>query len=986
MEATAVSLARSVLEGVLRSAGSTVADEVALLLGVPREVEFIRSELEMMQSFLRAASARPDAAARNDTVRTWVKQVRDIAYDVEDCLFDFALYSNNTASSCSPSFWPLGSLATRRSIADRIRDLKARVEELNQRNQRYHLFVDPPRGAAEVDVQQQLLPYHDGPSDAEHDFQEWDIIGRSKEKEELINLISGSDDSPLAVVSVYGMGGMGKSSLVSMVRNDPELLDAYDYGAWVTVPHPLDSTGEFMRRLRKQLGLGAAAVDHDDDDIKEHLENKRYMIVLDDLLTKEEWDLVWPKLFNLKNAKGSRVIVTTRREDVARHCAGKAGHVYDLKPLEETEAMDLLCKKVYKEPKFDLSDEMKKQASCILKRCLGLPLAISTIGGLLANRPKTKMEWMNLHEYFGAELESNPGNIMKVVASSYDGLPYHLKSIFMYLSIFPENHDIRRTRMLRRWMAEGYIAKNRNMPVAELGERFFNELVNRSMIQPSKKKKIIPGLRVGRCTIHNILLQIILSKVVEENQLFLIENECNEVPESKIRHLVVSRWKTGEKLENINLSCIRSLTVFGDCPVSLISPKMQMLRVLDLEDTTSVKNEDLRQIGELHHLRYLSLRGTNVSKLPSSLQHLRYLETLDIQDTKVMHLPRGIVKLEKLRYILVGVKFSTDRHQKVAQLEMDNHKTSLLRNMATLICCNRSETSNMDQLISIWPPKGIEKLKNLHTFGVFNVGQGNGVARRLEQLSNLQRLGVTVTSLTEKGSRDFCQSVGKLGRLQKLEVRSHSLKFLAKMDELATPKHLSSLKLLGNLSLLPKWITSLNDLTKVKLLGTKLEQGQVDILGDLSSVAFLGLWERSYIGESLCFCAGKFPKLKFLDIDGLEVLQMVTVKEPEVKVLENDGQDKIEIKVHAMPELEQLWVQNCKKLRDSGDALSGVPHLLNLNELLVKQCGKIDNLIAILQWQVSQWQVSLHKKRPKFLIGKIIPTSSQPSTSAAARQ
>jgi hypothetical protein len=51
------------------------------------------------------------------------------------------------------------------------------------------------------------------------------------------------------------------------------------------------------------------------------------------------------------------------------------------------------------------------------------------------------------------------------------------------------------------------------------------------------------------------------------------------------------------------------------------------------------------------------------------------------------------------------------------------------------------------------------------------------------------------------------------------------------MDESATPKHLASLKLLGNLSLLPKWITLLNDLTKVWLLGTKLEQGQVDILG-----------------------------------------------------------------------------------------------------------------------------------------------------------
>jgi hypothetical protein len=170
------------------------------------------------------------------------------------------------------------------------------------------------------------------------------------------------------------------------------------------------------------------------------------------------------------------------------------------------------------------------------------------------------------------------------------------------------------------------------------------------------------------------------------------------------------------------------------------------------------------------------------------------------------------------------------------------------------------------------------------------------------------------------------------------------------MDESATPKHLASLKLLGNLSLLPKWITLLNDLTKVWLLGTKLEQGQVDILGNLRSLASLGLWERSYIGDSLCFYTGTFPKFKFLDIDGLEMIEIVTVEEPKVKFLDNDGQDKIEIKVHAMPELRQLWVQNCRALRDSGDALSGVPHLVNLNELLVKQCGEKEKLIETLQW------------------------------------
>ncbi|KAK1626871.1 hypothetical protein QYE76_001186 [Lolium multiflorum] len=351
MEATAVSLARSVLQGVLSSAGSAVADEVASLLGVPGEVDFIRNELEMMHSFLLVTSTRPDAAAHNDTVRTWVKQVRDLAYDVEDCLFEFALHS------ATASRWPsclTFNLGERHNIAERIRNLKTSVEELNRRNQRYHVVVDPPRGAGDVDAdaQQPLLPYNDVTSAAELAFQEWDIIGRSKEKEALIKELMSDGDGKLGVVSVWGMGGMGKSSLVSMVRNDPELLDAYDCGAWVTVPHPLDSTDTFMRRLRKGLGLEAAPRD-DDRDIKEHLRGKRYMIVVDDVLTKEEWDQVWRKLFTFQkdqNAKGSRVIVTTRRQDVALYCAGSVGkghgHVQELKPLGDEESKILLYSKV----------------------------------------------------------------------------------------------------------------------------------------------------------------------------------------------------------------------------------------------------------------------------------------------------------------------------------------------------------------------------------------------------------------------------------------------------------------------------------------------------------------------------------------------------------------------------------------------------------------------------------------------------------------
>jgi disease resistance protein RPM1 len=160
---------------------------------------------------------------------------------------------------------------------------------------------------------------------------------------------------------------------------------------------------------------------------------------------------------------------------------------------------------------------MAEQARHILSRCHGLPLAISTIGGLLAKKPKTSIEWRNLHEHLGAVLESDLSNIPKVIVSSYDGLPYHLKSIFLYLSIFPENHEIRRTRLLRRWMAEGYIAKYRDMPVETVGEHFYNELINRSVVQPSKVS--LRDHRVERCRVHSMVRQIILSKSIEENQL-----------------------------------------------------------------------------------------------------------------------------------------------------------------------------------------------------------------------------------------------------------------------------------------------------------------------------------------------------------------------------------------------------------------------------------------------------------------------------------
>lgn len=714
---------------------------------------------------------------------------------------------------------------------------------------------------------------------------------------------------------------------------------------------PLESPDEFGRRLEKQLGVDNGR------GVSAWIKEKRCLVVVDDVSSGEEWDHIRPCFDAI--CDGGRVVVTTRREDVARQCAGD--NVYELKPLAPGEALKLLCQKVYKDDEYKLSEHMKEEANLILRRCRGLPLAIATIGGLLANRPKTSREWMNLGDHLGSELEYDR-DIMRVITSSYDGLPYHLKTCFLYLSIFPENYEIRCTRLLRRWMAEGYIAKPRDMTIEEVGRRHYKELINRSMIQPSKKVRA--SMAVERCRVHGVVLQIILSKSVEENQLFIMDNHCNEAPQSKIRHLVVTRRKKSENMSSINLSLIRSLTVFGECPLSLITPKLRLLRVLDLEDTIGLENDDLKHVGELRHLRYLGLRGTNISALPSSLQNLVCLETLDVQDTKVTWFPHGITKLENLRYLVGGINFAKDLVEKMGKKNATKGNNNCSKTLADFVCGCYGGYKEQSQCLcsgctcefSVRAPERIEKLRNLLVLGVLHIAQGSEVARNLGKLTNLRRLGVDLEA--DGGAwMELCSSISRLVHLERLEVRSESLEFLKDTSkDKSPPKHLTSLRLCGRLGNLPSWMSSLNDLSKVKLLRTQLKQEEIRVLGKLGNLTLLGLWEDSFMEESLCFSNGTFKKLKLLYIEGLKNLKTIQIEDGTLTVLEN------------------LRVRKCLQLHDGEKGFSGVVFLRNLNELALTSCGEKPELEKALQLQI----VGL-ANRPTLITGKSIVLRSAPS-------
>ena len=129
-----------------------------------------------------------------------------------------------------------------------------------------------------------------------------------------------------------------------------------------------------------------------------------------------------------------------------------------------------------------------------------------------------------MNECISTELEINPElmTIKSILMSSYDGLPYHLKSAFLYLSIFPEDHRIRWGRLVRRWTAEGYSRNMHGVTAIELCRRYFDELLDRSMILPGEGTDQY-SQKINSCQLHDMIREICISKAREANLVFTLE-------------------------------------------------------------------------------------------------------------------------------------------------------------------------------------------------------------------------------------------------------------------------------------------------------------------------------------------------------------------------------------------------------------------------------------------------------------------------------
>ncbi|CDP13075.1 unnamed protein product [Coffea canephora] len=949
------------VEVVLGTVISIAADRIGMVRGVKAELERLSKTAAMIQGFL----ADCDENMHTQGVREWLKQLEDEVFKADNVLDE--LNYNNLR-------WDVNAIGFSSSLASKIRDINTNLERINRQAndlglvRKHQKEADATGATTSRPTDSIVVP---------------NVVGRAGDESKIIveMLLTPSDsERVVSVVPITGMGGLGKTTLAKSVYNNTKIDENFGIKSWACVAREIKIV-ELFKLILESLTRTKVEVDGRDaivQEIRGKLGEKRFLLVLDDVWNREQglWSDFFTTLLGLSTTKGSWCLLTTRLEPVAnavpRHLQMNDGP-YFLGKLSGDECWSIIKRRmlVGEEVPKEL-EALKKQ---ILKKCDGLPLVASLIGGLLLNNGKD--EWQSIVvESLWNEDQTEIDQILKV---SFDHLsPLSVKKCFAYCSIFPQDIELREDELIEHWVAEGFVlpTQKNNRMMEETGGEYLRILSQNSLLE--KDRYLALESRGTYYKMHDLVHDFAKSILNPESS-------------NQDHYLALDSFEgLAENVRRNKAASIRSLFLHLRGGISADMNMLSRFKHLHVLKLSGYDVEFLpSSIGKLLHLRLLDISSSGIRSLPESLCKLYNLQTLTMSNGSLERgFPKGmsdLISLRHLKYYDYRVEFkmpmqmgrltclqtlmffsvSQERGCGIEELgtlkylkgSLEIRNLNLVKGNETAKRAKLFKKPDLSQLVFIWESDNCDEdvLEGLH----------EDVLEGLQPHPNLQELGIQYFM-----GNKFPQWFMNLSKLVELQIE-----YCRRCSELPALGQLPALKPSGSSARRQKFFPALEELTVVDIenlaewkdadqVRSTVGEAEVDVFPMLRDFLIVRCPQLTTLPCSCkilyelsinsCHNLRELPE----DVFGSSLQQLTIFDCPRLISLGVNGQKC------PLPRLEELRIWNCDGLTTISDKMFESCRFLRT--LWVELCPNLVSFSLNLQETPSLERFIL-KKCPKLI-------------------
>uniref|UniRef100_F6H4R5 Disease resistance protein RGA4 n=1 Tax=Vitis vinifera TaxID=29760 RepID=F6H4R5_VITVI len=682
-----------VVEHILTKLGSKAFQEIGSMYGVPKELTKLKDNLDVIKGVLLDAEEQQQQKTRG--IEAWVQMLKGAVYDADDLLDDYAthyLQRGGFARQVSDFFSSENQVAFRFKMSHRLNDINERLDAIEKKIPMLNLTR---REAIRIGVENSWRETHSFSLPSE-------IVGREENKEEIIRKLSSNNEEILSVVAIVGFGGLGKTTLTQLVYND-ERVEHFERKTWVCIS---DDSGDgldvklWVKKILKSMGVQGVeslTLDGLKDKLHEKISQKKYLLVLDDVWNENPGKWYEVKKLLMVGARGSKIIVTTRKLNVASIVEDKSP--LSLKGLGKKESRALFSKFAFREQEI-LKPEIVEIGEEIAKMCKGVPLIIKTLAMILHSKRELGF-WLSIRNniknllLLGVEND----NVVRVLKLSYDNLPTHLKQCFTYCALFPKDYEIEKRLVVQLWIAQGYIqsSNDNNEQLEDIGDQYVEELLSRSLLEKAgtnhfKMHDLIHDLAQSIVGYEILVLESYVNNISQEARHVSLFEEVNPM-------IKALKGKPIRTFLNLGEDSFKDSTI-----VKSFFPSFMCLRALSLSRMGVEKVP--KCLGKLSHLRYLDLSNNNFEVLPNAITRLKNLQTLKlIWCRRLKRIPDNIGELINLRHL------ENDSCFNLAHMPHGIGKLTLLQSLPLFVVGNETGWLRNHKIGSLSELKGLNQLR-----------------------------------------------------------------------------------------------------------------------------------------------------------------------------------------------------------------------------------------------------------------------------------